>query len=89
MDNAFIIVPVPSVKPGTPYSICQFEAPPVIQFNVTDVVVLAVLAIAVGLKQVGALSIAMSSMAQSDCVELKPEAVTLEAVNLNFIVSPT
>ena len=65
---ALTMVPVPGVNPGAPYSICQLVAPPVVQLKVMEDVVLAVLAIAVGLKHVCALSISISSIAQSYCV---------------------
>ena len=85
---ALTIVPVPGVKPGAPYSICQLLAPPVVQLNVIEVVVLAVLAIAVGFKHVGALSISISSIAQSACVEVNPNVLARDPVKRTLMVSP-
>ena len=85
---ALTIVPVPGVNPTGPYSICQLLAPPVVQLRDTLVVVLAVLAKAVGSKHVGALSTLISSKAQSACVELKPKVDERYPVKRTLIVSP-
>jgi hypothetical protein len=59
------IVPVPGVKPGAPYSICQFVEPPLVHERLIELVVDAVLVRKLGKGHVGPSIIERSSMAIS------------------------